>query len=222
MPLFARRLTAEALGTYLLVLIGTTTILATTASGAGSFTLVVAFGFGLALLAGLYAFGEVSGGHYNPAVSLAMLVDGRIDAATMAGYWGAQIVGAIAASLSLLAVTSQEQVAQTVTSVGEGVGVWEAVLIEAVFTAIFLVVILKVTSSDASAPTAFLAIALTLVAIHVALIPFTGASVNPARSLAPELVGNAWSDWWVYWVGPLVGAVIGWGVFKAVTSGPDE
>ena len=233
MPLFARKLTAEVLGTYLLVLIGTSSILAAKADGSGSFlaaradgsgsfSLVVAFGFGLGLLAGLYAFGEVSGGHFNPAVSLAMLVDRRIDLATMAGYWGAQIVGAVLASLTVLAVSSQEAVAATATTLGEGVGVWEAFFLEVIFTAIFLAVILKVSSSGASAATAFLAIGFTLLVIHIVLIPYTGTSVNPVRSLGPGIVGNVWSDQWLYWVAPLLGGLLGWGAFKAVTSGPDE
>jgi aquaporin Z len=222
MPLFGRKLTAEVLGTYLLVLIGTSSILAAKADGSGSFSLVVAFGFGLGLLAGLYAFGEVSGGHFNPAVSLAMLVDRRIDLATMAGYWGAQIVGAVLASLTVLAVTSQEAVAATATTLGEGVDVWEAFLLEVIFTAIFLAVILKVSSSSASAATAFLAIGFTLLVIHIVLIPYTGTSVNPVRSLGPGIVGNVWSDQWLYWIAPLFGGLLGWGAFKAVTSGPDE
>ncbi|GMQ86518.1 MAG: MIP family channel protein [Acidimicrobiia bacterium] len=214
----ARKLLAELLGTYVLVLVGGTAILAATAgTDASARILAIGFGFGLALLAGLYAFGEVSGGHYNPAVSLAMALDGRLGWALMVEYWVAQILGAILAGFTLLAATSKGAVASTAT-VFPNLEIWEAILFEAVFTAIFVAVILKVTASAANSSTVFLAISLTLVAVHLALIPFTGASVNPARSLGSGVAGGVWDDQWVYWIAPLIGAVVGWGVHKAVMS----
>ena len=161
------------------------------------------------------AFGEVSGGHYNPAVSLAMLLDRRMEPLEMAGYWVAQIVGATLASLTLLVATNTETVASTMTTFGQGVEAREAFLFEMVFTAIFLAVILKVTTSARSATTAFLGIGLTLTMIHLVLIPFTGTSVNPARSLGPAIVGGVWTDQWIYWIAPLVGATLGWGDLQA-------
>jgi len=216
------KLAAELLGTYVLVLGGTATILSAAKGGAPTNVLIVAFGFGLALMAGLYAFGEVSGGHYNPAVSLAMLLDKRMDGLSMAGYWVAQLVGATLASLTVLIATSTDAVASTMTTFGEGVEAWEAFLLEAVFTAIFLAVILKVTTSENSGKTAFLGIGLTLTMIHLVLIPFTGTSVNPVRSLGPGIVAGVWTDQWVYWIAPLVGAIIGWGLYKLVTSEETE
>lgn len=223
------KLAAELLGTYVLVLGGTATILSTASAAgvdqvpAGATKLViVAFGFGLALMAGLYAFGEVSGGHFNPAVSLAMVLDKRLDPLSMAGYWVAQLVGATLASLTLLVATSTEAVASTMTTFGAGIEAWEAFLFEVVFTAIFLAVILKVTTSENSGKTAFLGIGLTLTMIHLVLIPFTGTSVNPVRSLGPGIVGGVWTDQWVYWIAPLVGAALGWGLYKLVTSGDTE
>lgn len=216
------KLAAEVLGTYVLVLGGTAAIVSAVAGGAPSNILIVAFAFGLALIAGLYAFGEVSGGHYNPAVSLAMTLDGRMDAVSMVGYWVAQVVGATLASLTLLIATNTETVASTMTTFGEGVEAWEAFLFEMVFTAIFLAVILKATKSANSAKTAFLAIGLTLTMIHLVLIPFTGTSVNPARSLGPGIVGGVWADQWVYWIAPMVGAALGWGTYKLLTSGDAE
>ena len=210
------KLAAEVLGTYVLVLGGTATILSAAAGGAPSNILIVAFGFGLALMAGLYAFGEVSGGHFNPAVSFAL------DPLSMAGYWVAQLVGATLASLTLLIATSTEAVASTMTTFGEGIETWEAFLFETVFTAIFLTVILKVTKSESSGKTAFLGIGLTLTMIHLVLIPFTGTSVNPVRSLGPGIVAGVWTDQWVYWIAPLVGAALGWGLYKLVTSGDTE
>ncbi len=213
-----RSLFAEVLGTYILVVGGCGAVLAANASGATTTIVAISFGFGLALLAGLYAFGEVSGGHFNPAVSLAMLLDGRIDALTTIGYWVAQVLGAVLAALTLLVVSSQEAVASTATVLGSGVEVWEGFLMEMTFTAIFLVVILKVSTSLGSRATAFLSIALTLTMIHLVLVPFTGTSVNPARSLGPGIVGVVWSDQWIYWVAPLVGAAIGWVIYRYVSS----
>ncbi len=218
----ANKLAAEVLGTYVLVLGGTATILSAAAGGAPSNILIVAFGFGLALMAGLYAFGEISGGHFNPAVSLAMVLDRRMDPLSMAGYWVAQLVGAVLASLTLLVATSTEAVASTMTTFGAGIEAWEAFLFEVVFTAIFLAVILKVTTSENSGKTAFLGIGLTLTMIHLVLIPFTGTSVNPVRSLGPGIVGGVWTDQWVYWIAPLIGAALGWGLYKLVTSGDAE
>ena len=228
MSSMARRLIAEFLGAYVLVLVGSMAILAATpapeatADVSTTRIIIIAFGFGLALLAGLYAFGEVSGGHFNPAVSLAMLVDGRLDPVTMFLYWVVQVAGAVAASLTVLAASSKDAVAGTETMLGSGVEAWEGFLLEALFAAIFIAVILKVTTSSASGPTVFLAIAFTLVAIHLALIPFTGASVNPARSLGPAIVGGVWTNQWVYLIAPLVGGVVGWGAYKAVTTGPED
>jgi aquaporin Z len=216
------KLVAEVLGTYVLVLGGTGAIVSAAAGGAPSNIVIVALAFGLALMAGLYAFGEVSGGHYNPAVSLAMALDGRMEPLAMAGYWVAQIVGATLASLTLLIVTSTETVAGTMTTFGDGVEAWEAFVLEVVFTAIFLAVILKVTTSAGSAATAFLGIGLTLTLIHLVLIPITGTSVNPARSLGPAIVGGVWTDQWVYWLAPLLGGAIGWGSYKLVTAGDSE
>lgn len=218
----ANRLAAEILGTYVLVLGGSAAIVSAVAGGAPTNIVIVALAFGLALIAGLYAFGEVSGGHYNPAVSLVMALDRRMEPLEMGGYWVAQIVGATLASLTLLVATNTETVASTMTTFGRGVEAWEAFLFEMVFTAIFVAVILKATKSASSATTAFLGIGLTLTMIHLALIPFTGASVNPARSLGPAIVAGVWTDQWIYWIAPLVGAALGWGVYRLVTAEYDE
>jgi aquaporin Z len=196
---------AELLGTFVLVFVGTTAILA--AIGTGLTLVAVAFAFGLALLAGLYAFGEISGGHYNPAVSLAMFLDGRLSSGDLARYWIAQLAGAVLASLVLLVATSQRAVEATGTYPGiEGDGT--AFLMEVVLTAIFVMVILQASVSDRFGGSALLAIPLTLVAVHLAAIPFSGSSVNPARTFGPDLVGWRWTGIWIYLIGPLVGAVI--------------
>ncbi|RPI24446.1 MAG: aquaporin [Actinobacteria bacterium] len=216
-----RRWLAEALGTYVLVVIGSLAILSAAGGATGATVVAIALGFGLALLAGLYAFGEVSGGHFNPAVSLAMLLDGRTSITDFIGYVIAQVGGAVLASVTVLAASSDAAVESTATVLGSGVEAWEGFLMEGIATAIFLAVILKTTSSQSSRAPVFLGIAWTLVAIHLALIPFTGSSVNPARSIGPALVGGVGADLWLYIVAPLVGAAVGWALFKAVTTGSE-
>lgn len=200
-----RNYLAELLGTFTLVFVGSLSILAAVTTDA-PVVLTIAFGFGLALLAGLYAFGEISGGHFNPAVSLAMFLSGRLELPTMIGYWISQILGAILASLAVLAAFSQDDVAGTATQASAN---WDAFWLELLLTTIFVAVILQSSRSQRVFGTALLAIPLTLVAIHLAAIPVSGASVNPARSLGPALVGNEWGDFWIYLTAPLIGAVIG-------------
>ena len=213
-----RTMLAELLGTYFLVLGGCGAVIAATASGATTTIVPISFAFGLALLAALYAFGETSGGHFNPAVSLAMLLDGRVNIGAAIRYWLAQFWGGLLAAVTLLIGTSTEAVASTATVLAPEVAVWEGFLFEAVFTAIFLVVILKASSSLQSGPTAFLAISLTLTVIHLVLVPFTGTSVNPARSLGPGIVGGVWADQWIFWIAPLVGAAVGWVIYRYVAA----
>ena len=196
---------AELLGAFTLVFVGSLSILAAVTLDA-PLLLVVAIGFGLALLAGLYAFGEISGGHFNPAVSLGMFLSGRLDVRTMVGYWIAQCAGAVLASLAVLAAFSQDDVASTATTASAS---WDAFWLELLLTAIFVAVILQSSRSERVFGTALLAIPLTLVAIHLAAIPVSGSSVNPARTLGPALVGNEWSDFWIYLVAPLAGGAIG-------------
>ena len=205
---------AEMLGTFILVFGGSLAILA----AAGANNLAVAFGFGIALLGGLYAFGEVSGGHFNPIVSLAMFLDGRLSALDTIWYWIAQFVGAILASLGVLVIfASRDAVKATATTTSSDA---RAFFLELIFSAIFVAVILQVTRSDRYGPSALMAIPLTLFSIHVALIPFTGSSVNPARTFGPDLVGaTGWSTIWIYLIAPPVGAVIGWAVHMVTVRG---
>lgn len=227
MPLFTRRLVAELLGSFVLLGFGGFAIfsanVAPGANGAqGTPLLIIGFGFGLALLVGLYAFGEVSGGHYNPAVSLGALIDGRIDIMTFVGYVVMQVIGAVLAGVTLVYAISSDFVATTATVPGAGVSDMDAFLLEALFTAFFVAVILKVTASDQFGSTALLAIAFSLVAIHLALVPITGASVNPARTLGSAVAGGEWTSIWVYMTAPFVGAFFGWAFYKLVTLEPAD
>lgn len=212
-PLFA-----ELVGTFTFFLIGLTAILSAKAFGAATGTqpgtdlVVIAFGFGFGLFVAIQAFGPVSGGHFNPAVTLGAVIDRRMDWMTGLGYVVAQLIGGIAAAALLMAVTSQADVAGTETLPGSGFSDIQAALFEGIFTAFFVAVIL---TSTKKAPTqAAFAIPLTLLVIHFALVPFTGSSVNPARSIASAVIGGNLDSIWVYIVGPLVGAAVGWAVYR--------
>ena len=209
-----RKLLAELIGTFVFFLIGLMAILSTKAFPGGPDLVVIAFGFGLGLFAAIQIAGAVSGGHFNPAVTLAAVLDKRLDPMTGIGYVVAQLIGGIAAAAFVLVMSNQAAVAGTVTGHPASVSDIQAVVIEAVFTAIFIAVILTVTKLDPGK--AGLVIPLTLVVIHLALVPITGSSVNPARSLASALIGGDLTSIWVYIVGPLIGAVGGWAVYRAL------
>ena len=221
-----RKYLAEVIGTLILVGIGTGAILATLTTGTG-LQAAVPLGFGLALLVALYAVGEVSGGHFNPAVSLAAFLDGRISFTDLIGYWISQFAGGILGSVTVMVLTSRNAVGATYTQPFPGVdtNTFQLFFGEAVFTAVFVLVILAVTKSAMYGKQAFLAIALTLASIHYFAVPLTGSSVNPARSFAPMVVGDnvvGAGDIWVFLIAPLVGAVVGWIMYKVVVKGETD
>ena len=208
---------AEAYGTFVLVGIGTGAILAS-----GGDIVAISLGFGLALVAGLYTVGRVSGGHFNPAVSLGMFLDKRISAGDMVGYWVSQVVGAVAASAVLAFIINQDQVATTITTFADPVvDNFGAFVGEAVLTAIFVMGVLVMAKSTSY--TKYLGIGLTLTAVHLIGVPFTGSSVNPARSLGPAIVGGEYgTDFWVYIAGPLVGGILAWVLYKVIVTGDTD
>ena len=207
---------AELLGTGILVFVGGLAILS------GGSTIVIAFGFGLGLMIALYAVGEVSGGHFNPAVTLGAFLDGRISLTDSISYWVAQVAGGVIAAFGLAWATSPNEVEAVATKPARGFGDGSTFLLEVLLTAFFVMVILKVTKSATLQRGAFGAIAFALVGIHLAAVPFTGASVNPARSIGPAFVGDAAGVLWIYIVAPLVGAIIGWIIYQVSTSGTVE
>ncbi|MBI3748762.1 MAG: aquaporin [Chloroflexi bacterium] len=216
----ARAYLAELLGTFLFFVIGMSSIQAVGALGPGVAPLmvVVPLGFGLGLLAAIFAFGHVSGGHFNPAVSLALAIDGRLSPTDAAGYIVSQVIGAIGASGLIYVLWSQDAVKATITAPGSGFGDVQALVFETVLTAIFLLVILA--STKHASALAALAIPLTLVAIHLVAVPFTGSSVNPARSIAPALLGGDLSKLWIYLVGPTAGGVIAALIYRVIDRMP--
>jgi aquaporin Z len=211
-----RKFAAELLGSFLFFSIGYLSVAAFGAAGAPGL-LVVPFSFGFGLLAAIFAFGHISGGHFNPAVTVAMVLDGRTTPVEAVGYIVSQVIGAIAAGALVLVAVNQDAVAAGVTKPGGAVTDIGALLIETVATAGFIAVIL---ASTRRAPAlAALAIPLTLVAIHFATASLTGASVNPARSLGSALMGADLAAIWIYIVAPVVGAALGWAAWKLVDGG---
>lgn len=208
---------AEAYGTFVLVGLGTGAVMALRDFDDAAFVVTVALAFGLALIVGIFTVGHISGGHFNPAVSLGAFLDGRIALKDMIGYWVSQIVGAVLASLVFAAILDRTAVAASANALAPDVNSFGGVLAEVVLTALFVMVILVV--SKGGSETGLVAIGLTLAVVHLVGIGFTGTSVNPARSFAPALVGGAWSDFWVFLVGPFVGAALGWLLFKVIVEG---
>ena len=214
-----KKLLAELVGTFTFFTIGFMAILSTNVYVGGPNLVVIAFGFGFGLFAAVQIFGAVSGGHFNPAVTIAAVLDKRLDPMTGVGYIVSQLIGGIAAATLVMVLFNQAAVASTVTQPGSGIDAPKALIIETVFSAFFLLVILVSTKK---APThAAFAIPLTLMVIHFAIVPFTGSSVNPARSIASAVVGGNLNDLWIYIVGPIVGGIIGWGVYRFATGDTD-
>jgi aquaporin Z len=222
-----RRMAAEALGTFWLVFGGCgSAVLAAAFPEVGIGLLGVALAFGLTVLTMAYAIGHVSGCHLNPAVTVGLWAGGRFPARDVLPYVLAQVAGAIIAAFVLLAVASGKAGFDLATSglaqngFGEGspggYSLQAGLLIEIVLTAGFLVVILGSTDSRAPVGFAPIAIGLALTLIHLISIPVTNTSVNPARSTGPALVvgGLALQQLWLFWLAPLIGGVIGGGLYK--------
>ena len=210
-PVSASKYLAELLGTFFLVFVGSMTILAAGVMNA-PILVVVPLGFGFALLAAIFMVGDISGGHFNPAVTLAAALDRRIPMIDALAYVVAQVVGAIGASAVVLVLTSQDAVRSTRNMHPAAVNDLQAFALETILTAFFLLVILTVTKRDPGHTP--LAIPLTLVVIHLAAIPFSGASVNPARALGPALVSADLGQIWIYLTAPFLGAAIGWVFYR--------
>jgi len=208
---------AELVGTFVLVFFGTG---AAVVAGKSIGFLGIALAFGLAVLVMVYAIGPVSGCHINPAITAAMLVNGRISGRNAACYIIVQCIGAVIASAVLLAImTGNPAYSLAVNGLGQngygaaspgGFSLLSGILAELVLSFIFLTVVFGATDKAAPAGFAGIAIGLSLTAIHLVGIPVTGTSVNPARSLGPALVagGTALSQLWVFIVAPLIGAVL--------------
>jgi aquaporin Z len=227
---FMKKLAAEFFGTFWLVLGGCgSAVLAAAFPEVGIGLVGVSLAFGLTVLTMAYAVGHISGGHFNPAVTVGLATAGRFNWNSVASYVIAQCAGAIVAALVLYLIATGKA---DVTSVGgfaaNGYGehspgkfsLFAALLTEVVMTAGFLIVILGSTHKNAAAGFAPIAIGLALTLIHLVSIPVTNTSVNPARSLGVALFADGWAiqQLWLFIAAPVAGAVIGAIIHKALLS----
>jgi aquaporin Z len=218
-----KKYAAELVGTFVLVLMGCgSAVLA----GAYIGYVGISFAFGLSLLAMVYAIGSISGCHINPAVSISMLASGKMNAKDAIIYIIMQCIGAIigAAVLYWIALGKPGYIL-SIDGLGQngydsasptGFTITSALIAEVVLTTIFVLVIHGSTSEKAPKGFAGIPIGLSLVLVHLVGIPITGTSVNPARSLGPALIvgGTALNQLWLFWVAPIIGALIAAGIWR--------
>jgi aquaporin Z len=225
MPI-AKRAVAELLGTFWLVFGGCgSAVLAAKFPEVGIGLLGVSLAFGLTVVTMAYAVGYITGGHFNPAITIGALVAGRIRGADVIPYIVAQLIGAVLAAWLLAIIAAGNGTDAIATGLAaNGFGEHSpghysqatAFITEVLMTFFFLLVILGTTSEGAPAGFAPLAIGLTLTLIHLVSIPITNTSVNPARSTGPALLVGGWAlqQLWLFWVAPILGAVLAGGLWK--------
>ncbi len=222
-----KRLAAEALGTFWLVFGGCgSAVLAAACPDMGIGFYGVAMAFGLTVLTMAYAVGGISGGHFNPAVSVGLTVAGKLEPGALIPYIIAQLVGAVLAATTLYIIASGKAGVDlggfAANGYGEhspgGYSMMSGFLLETVLTAFFLIVILGSIHGRVPKGFAPIAIGLCLTLIHLIAIPVTNTSVNPARSTSQALFAGGWaiSQLWMFWVAPILGAVIGALIWKGV------
>lgn len=224
-----KKLTAEFIGTFWLVLGGCgSAVLAAAFPQVGIGLAGVSLAFGLTVLTGVYALGHISGGHFNPAVSIGLWVGGRFSSKQLLPYIAAQILGGIAAAavLYIIATGNGSAIGNfAANGYGEhspgGYSLIAALVSEIVMTFMFLIVILGATDKKAPAGFAGLAIGLALTLIHLISIPVTNTSVNPARSISQAIFVGGWAieQLWLFILAPLVGAALAGLVYNYLGSG---
>ena len=219
-----KKYVAECIGTFVLTFLGCGTAVSLNCGSDTASVVGTAIAFGLSVIAMAYTIGGVSGCHINPAITLGVLLDGRMSAKDAVGYWVGQFVGGILAAAVLAAIVGMDPTIAEGTKTGANgctYGVVNALVVEIVLTALFVLVVLGATSKTNGATNNFagLAIGLTLILIHLVGIHYTGTSVNPARSLGPALFdgGENLTNVWVFIVGPFVGGAIATGLWKTVS-----
>lgn len=225
-----KKLLAEFLGTFWLVLGGCgSAVLAAGVTDVGIGLVGVSLAFGLTVLTGAYALGHISGGHFNPAVSIGLFMGGRFNGKELPGYILAQVIGgAVGAAVLYLIVSSSASFSgfsgagafasnfYDANVYGVNFGLLGALVTEIVMTFMFLIVILGATHKNASPGFGGMAIGLALTLIHLISIPVTNTSVNPARSTATAIFAGAeaMGQLWLFWVAPIIGAVLAGIVYK--------
>jgi MIP family channel proteins len=207
------RLGAEAMGTFIFFFLGFSGIAVVVDIGADAITpLGVAAGFGFGLAVAITAFGHLSGGHFNPAVSAGLAIAGRFPSRDVVPYWIAQLAGGFVAVLVMAIVYSSEVTDSLHTQPGSGIDDWAALVLEIIGAALLVMVVLTVATDERAAWNGVMApllIGLFIFTAATTVGPASGGSFNPARSLDPVLYNQEWGDVWIYLVGPLAGGVLG-------------
>jgi aquaporin Z len=227
------KLSSEFLGTFWLVLGGCgSAVLASAFPGVGIGLLGVSLAFGLTVLTAAYALGPISGGHFNPAVTLGLWAGGRFPARDIVAYVASQVAGAIAAAGILYVIAGGKPGFELGGFAANGFGqhspggysVTAAAVAEIVMTFMFLIVILGATHRRAPVGFAGLAIGLALTLIHLVSIPVTNTSVNPARSTGPAVFVGGWAveQLWLFWLAPIAGGLLGGWLYRAVLEAAPE
>ncbi len=223
-----KKYVCEFIGTAVLVLFGCGSAVML---GGISNVVGIALAFGLSIVAMAYVIGNISGCHLNPAVSLAMLINKKMSAKDFAFYVVAQVLGAIAGiGILYLIMANCMRIDVAIEGLGANgfgdasridISVWGAILVEVILTFVFVYTVLGVTSDEKKSSIAGIVIGLTLAFVHIMGIPFTGTSVNPARSLAPALFqgGIALEQVWVFIVSPLIGSALAGFTYKYLNNG---
>lgn len=214
---------AEMFGTMVLVLMGCGSAIFNGGCGTPAQVLMVATAFGLSVVAMAYAIGGISGCHINPAITLGVMASGRMKTKEGLMYMLFQVIGAVIASSILYLLTSCIDIDYATrtgaNACSQGVSLWGGFLAETFFTFVFVLVVLGATDARKGAGNfAGLAIGLSLILVHIACIPITGTSVNPARSIGPAIFegGQALSQLWIFIVAPFIGALLSAGVWKLI------
>ena len=212
-PALGLRLGAEVLGTFLFFFLGFNAVAVSVDIGAGAIEgLGIAFAFGLGLAMAIAALGHISGGHFNPAVSLGLAAARKFPPKEILPYWIAQLIGGFIAVLAVAIVYSGPAVDALDNAPGTGISSGGALLLELIATALFVIVICTVATDDRAPWKGVMApmlIGLFIFTAAVAVGPASGGSFNPARSFDPALFNGNFDDLWIYLVGPLAGGVIG-------------
>jgi MIP family channel proteins len=221
---------AELIGTFFLVLTGTAVAVAATLNlsiaGLPADSLAIALSFGLSLIALVFALGHISGAHFNPAVTIGLLVTGKFPLKYVPFYIVAQMGGAIGAALSveyMFGHKAKSLAALGATLPAKGVNGWRAAVTEAIVTFLLMLVIMAI-ATDSRTPKAAAGTAngLTLAVRILVAGPLTGGALNPARALGPMIIAGKFTDFWAYIAGPLVGAILAAVVYSQILAGGEE
>lgn len=214
-----RSFVAEGVGTFVVMFFGALAVVSAPDS-----TIIESLGFALGLFVAGYAFGAVSHRHFNPAMSWAGFLDGRLSGRALVWSWAAQLAGGVAAAALLLFMAGPEAVARAATTT-EAPGI--SFLVEATTSTAFTVVVMVASRFGDRRTSTVLAMSVAYMGVHVVGLPWGGGSINPARSLGPWVLGGGSAGVWVYMAAPMLGGVLGWALYRllqlpALTAGVGE